>query len=487
MGRDAAASSATDRRPAVIRPFMASSITAGDYLFTRAWVHGDHFETADDGAATYASEEDFWHDALETQAMFETRRLVLKDFVLMEWVPRSPGRYHSAAGRQARSGAAEHMLQVTTIADREGGSVLYDPVGKSAMITGGLGCLRLAMKTLGGSEVKLLSASSSGLAHGGIVVAVRAGDYATLGARIAERGGARCSLTGELRYWNADKYLPFGAEVGIPRLYLLVDDLDIGADKLPNLDATPAIVFSSQGGGPEGAGDFYGNFYAYTHIDPADAEAVPRCVRWLQDNYVEARYSGRVLTDFDETTPRFPATACALRDVLDPARSLAEVAAPLIEENLVVPQLAQLYVQTLNVERWEATMSNFSITGDGNVVGNNNQVVTTIHRGLDREGLRELGEAFALLRGEIIQLDDVPDKVKNQAARALEDAEEEAADENPDQEVVIGSLRRAKDVLEAAGETYDSSKAWGQRFLELGKALAVAIPAMAHYLPMLFV
>ena len=124
-------------------------------------------------------------------------------------------------------------------------------------------------------------------------------------------------------------------------------------------------------------------------------------------------------------------------------------------------------------------MSNFTITGDGNVVGNNNQVVTTIHRGLDRDGLRELGEAFAMLRGEITQLDTVPEKTKNQAVRAIEDAEEEAADADPDETVVVDSLRRAKDVLEAVGETYDTSKAWGQRFLEMGKALAVVIPAAA--------
>ncbi len=92
-----------------------------------------------------------------------------------------------------------------------------------------------------------------------------------------------------------------------------------------------------------------------------------------------------------------------------------------------------------------------------------------------------------MLRGEITQLDTVPEKTKNQAVRAIQDAEEEAADSNPDETVVVDSLRRAKDVLDAAGETYDTSKAWGQRFIELGKALAVAIPAASAQLPGLFV
>ena len=475
-------SSSMDETPAVIGDFLGSSITAGDYLHTRAWVHGDRFGVAEAGSCVYSAEEQFWLDAFNSQSLFETKRILLQDFIVMDWIPRSPGRYHSDTGRMARSNAAAHVLGATTIEDRGGNSILFDPHGKSAMIAGGLGCLRLAMKTMGGAEVKFLSASSTGMAHAGIVVAVQANDYASIGGLIAEHGGIRCSLAGELRFLNTDKYLPVGATVGIPRIYVLVDDIDGLSPNLPQLDATPAIVFSTEDP------DFFGNFFAYTHIDPGDGAALPKCVEWMETNYIHDRYNGRVLTDFDETVPRFATTACALRDVLDPSCSLVDVAAPLVAERLVNAHAAKFYVESLNVERWESNLvSNFTITGDGNVIGNNNQVVTTIHRGLDTEGLRELGEAFATLRGEIVQLNTVPEKTRNQAVRAIEDAEEEAADANPDETVVTDSLRRAKDVLEAAGETFDTSTAWGQRFIELGKALAVAIPAAARYIPGLFV
>ena len=477
MPGEPVASSSMDETPAVIHNFFGSSITAGDYLHTRAWLHGDRFGVAAEGSCVYTAEQQFWLDAFNSHSLFETKRILLQDFIVMDWIPRSPGRYHSDSGRTARSKAAEHAIE-----DRDGSPVLFDPTGKSAMIAGGLGCLRLAMKTMGGAEVKFLSASSTGMAHAGIVVAVRANEYASIGGSIAEHGGIRCSLAGELRYWNTDKYLPVGATVGIPRIYVLVDDLDGLSLDLPRLDASPAIVFSTDGP------DFFGNFFAYQHIDPADSAALPKCVEWMETNYIHDRYNGRVLTDFDETVPRFATTACALRDVLDPACSLVDVAAPLVAEQLVNQHVAKFYVESLNVERWESNLvSNFTITGDGNVVGNNNQVVTTIHRGLDTEGLRELGEAFATLRGEILQLNTVPEKTRNQAVRAIEDAEEEAADANPDETVVTDSLRRAKDVLEAAGETFDTSTAWGQRFIELGKALAVAIPAAARFLPALFV
>jgi len=122
------------------------------------------------------------------------------------------------------------------------------------------------------------------------------------------------------------------------------------------------------------------------------------------------------------------------------------------------------------------------ITGDGNVIGNNNIVVTKINKGLMGSDLRELGEAFALFRGEVMQLQSVPEKVKNQAVRAVEDAEEEAADKSPNSETIEKSLTRAKEVLEVAGETYDKAKGWGKRLYDLGNVLVKIIPAAAVWI-----
>ena len=83
-------------------------------------------------------------------------------------------------------------------------------------------------------------------------------------------------------------------------------------------------------------------------------------------------------------------------------------------------------------------------------------------------------------------MNTVPEKTKNQAIRAIEDAEEEAADANPDETVVTDSLaeqrtsskqpRRRRHLI-SMGSTFH--RAW--------KALAVAIPAAARFLPGLFV
>jgi hypothetical protein len=59
------------------------------------------------------------------------------------------------------------------------------------------------------------------------------------------------------------------------------------------------------------------------------------------------------------------------------------------------------------------SFQNVTITGDGVVIGNNNNVVTSINKGLSSGVLKELGESFALLRGEVIQSEKIVQKVRN--------------------------------------------------------------------------
>ena len=123
-----------------------------------------------------------------------------------------------------------------------------------------------------------------------------------------------------------------------------------------------------------------------------------------------------------------------------------------------------------------------AIEGKVVVLGDDNRIVTTIHEGLSTDDLREIGEAFALVRAEVNDLDSVSEKVRNRAIRAVQDAEDEAGDVRPDSNIIEQGLRRAKDVLESSGEVYDKSESWGKRLWELGTALAKVIPGAAGWL-----
>lgn len=128
------------------------------------------------------------------------------------------------------------------------------------------------------------------------------------------------------------------------------------------------------------------------------------------------------------------------------------------------------------------TMTNITITGDGNVIGDNNVVITRISRQLEAATSREIAEAFALLKGEVLQLTAVNEKTKRRAVRAVEDAEDEAADAHAKAPTIEEGLKRAKTILEDAGATFDEGRSWGARLARVGQALVKFLPGAWDWL-----
>lgn len=458
--------------PGVTGSAFGDQVVVGDYLRTRLWLHPGLFERARRGAASYRDESALWADALQRGTLYETQRLSLKDMLLMDWIPRSPGLYHSTDAAQARANALQRVVGT------EGGTVILDPVGKAGMVWGGVGSLRLAMKTIDGRPTKFLCATSSGRAHRGFVVAVSAENYARVAQDLARNGAAPCDLTGELRIATPGSGIAARFATGIPRLYLDADEVTPITDRSrerPPLDVTPAVTFKP-GETVALEGSLWPDlaYYTFAHFDPSQPGALEACVEWMETSYVKSRYDGQVLTDFDEQEAHFDSVACPLRTLMD-----LSVSARALEPSLTEAFGAgALYINSLEVRN----VSNVSITGDGNVVGDNNRVVTTIHKGLAERRRQDVAEAFALLRGEIASLEDVPEKARNRSIRAIEDAEDELAGDDADPATVEASLRRVHDTLTAAGETYDATSAWAQRLRDVAMTLERFIPGAIGWL-----
>ena len=441
----------------------------GDYIAARGLVTPGRFERSVGSTSTYSDETAFWKDAARGR-LFETGRVLLRGFTLVEWLPRSPGRYSTPEAKRARD-MAGHF-----VADRHGGRVVYEPHGKTQMVLGGVGVIRLTMKDVDGERVQFLGATSSGVAHRGVVVAVTSADYAQLATELAQRGGVSCDISGEIRFWRSNGNLPLASAQNMPRVYVVADAVTPARRRDRPLDITPAIVFQS-------GGDHSHAFYAYAHSDARDPMDIKRAAHWLADSYVGDRYPGRVMTDFDERVAHFDGVACPLSTLMDLDTPLEAATRPLASLD---SRTVAIYVGSLEVGRLEGHVTtNVNITGDGNVVGNNNTVVTTINHGLDRDGLRDLGETLALLRGEILESGSAPERVRKRAARAVEDAEEELAEQSPDETTVRESLERATQTLTAAGETFDAATGWGLRLVEVGTALTAVLPRAAQWFPAL--
>ncbi|WP_337863329.1 CHAT domain-containing protein [Nitrososphaera sp.] len=259
---------------------------------------------------SYDDEKKLWKDALDNK-LPESATVLLKDFKLLEWIPQSPGLYHTEE-------AAMHILEAR--GDMIEGTHYFNPRGKEHMVNGGVGCLRLLAKNVGGEQLKFLSATTSGSAHAGFVVALKENTYREAGKIIKKKGMLFCrSLSGKVRFLPRDSPQLFEYRAGIPRMYIVADTFEPADSYSParnELDVTAAVTFKGKVSGRTG------NYWTFSHFDPSRQETLTGCVKWIENDYVRALYSGQVLTDFDEEVTHFADTVLSVRSLMSgPARA----------------------------------------------------------------------------------------------------------------------------------------------------------------------
>jgi hypothetical protein len=288
------------------------------YLQARGWLRNDYDSASGKEEPIYKSEEQFWHNVIENQQIYETRRVSLEEFLLLEWIPLSPGQYHTRSARDARAEAQKHIIE------RAGKHVVYDPHGKTNMVKGGVGCLRLQKKQIAGEWLYFVSATKSGVAHRGILVGVPEDVYRKeIVGPLQFHGGIVCNVTGQIRHWPPAEQLPFEAGRDLPRLYLYAESITRTQTAPPrpgSSSATGVITFRGAVGSGEGI------VFAYAQFDPSDHNDIERCARWLEENYVRDRYQGQVLTNFDEVAPRFENVSLPLTTVVTPQADFTIIA-----------------------------------------------------------------------------------------------------------------------------------------------------------------
>ena len=138
---------------------------------------------------TYADNVAFWIDATSDRS-FQSMRVLLKSFHLTEWLPTAPGRYFTPEAARARE-EAEHYKSRH---EKE-----YYPIGKNYLILGGVGSVRLAAKRINGELLYFLGASSNGVSHQGLPVALPEFEYQKIIQAIKESGGCLTNIAGSLR------------------------------------------------------------------------------------------------------------------------------------------------------------------------------------------------------------------------------------------------------------------------------------------------
>lgn len=187
----------------------------------------------------YTDNQAFWQDAM-AKRHFQTMRVQLKHFHLLEWLPSAPGRYFTEAALLSRR---EADTDLDPMRDEYG---LY---GKYQMIQGGIGSFRLAAKRIDTNQIYFLGATSTGVSHEGIPVALTETDYQHVIPCIHNYGGCLVDLEGTLQILQGaseslNARFSFCYDPGIPRYCLAVDHLRILQPSYENLIVTAAIAFS---------------------------------------------------------------------------------------------------------------------------------------------------------------------------------------------------------------------------------------------------
>ncbi len=279
----------------------------GQYLQTRGLLREDYVQVDEGDVIRYQREEEFWRDVLSGRQIYETCRVSFQSFVLLQWVPRAPGQYHTPDGREARQMARR------LVAEQSARHIVFKPSGKASMIRGGIGCMRLASKPVAGEQLHFLCATSSGVAHRGLLIGVPEHLYAKIARPLEQDGGVACHILGQVCYWAPGEPLPFYTPPELRRMYVRAESITPARTELARaLDVTAAVTFHGE---VEGR---LGEYFTYSHFNPRDRADIEHCVRWMEDNYVKGRYGGKVLTDFDEITPHFDDVAFPVRALMDP-------------------------------------------------------------------------------------------------------------------------------------------------------------------------
>lgn len=298
----------------------------------------------------YQHEGDFWRDLIPDDISVRTPKICCGDsvnlrmFRISSWLPRVPGLFWKEESRRIRGASENEFLRRAYHIDgpatfRPSGywndssnllsnvfaessvdfnrndvePVIFNPLGKSYQVLGGVGNLRL----LPSSSDALLCATSSGTYWRGIPVLVRGDAFENLSNIPAHR---YVDISGVWASMPREYAGLLGGDNGIPRGCILVEERNSIVRKIPKLisdrfwgDSAAWTLFEyrDDSGLIRNAYSYvifqagYGGGLSYldqrTDYDPDSAGDSAGAASWLR-SYVDF-YKGSILTEYDQYLP----------------------------------------------------------------------------------------------------------------------------------------------------------------------------------------
>lgn len=299
-------------------PILGAHMGTTDYLLAP-----QAHEKPQQSARSYVRNEDVWMDIMQRH-ISAGMDIILERFHVTDWFPRAPGLYYTPDAMAAREDANYHLHQAlgdSPFRDqaRAGGekrpandyTAVYTPEGKLSMLQGGIGSIRLQTIKINGESHWFMTATSDGVGHTGVPIAIPSRFYGPLLGPIYDFGAVCATIQGELEFIPDPFSRLFDNTVMVPRLYVRVTGLEATHAKQVNLATSAAVSFVSDYEGEAGL------YVSYVTFRPDVPGSFEKAMSWMKTQYVEGEYRGRIITDFDQTQTIFPEARLPLAKVMD--------------------------------------------------------------------------------------------------------------------------------------------------------------------------
>lgn len=351
----------------------------------------------------YNANASFWGDAIAGK-QFPSENVVLDDFVLMEWLPFAPGRYYTSDAEYERLDAARCVSP-----ERDE----YLPEGKHSMVRGGIGAIRLAEKNIGGHAHYFLGASSTGIAHQGIPVALPPDEYRKVMPIIKERGGCRATIIGSLQSLS-DGMPTLRYDRGVPRYCLFAEEVIPAATACGDLLTTVAVMFTAESGHHRSWNRQQGDdpkvvnkswTFCSFHPGSSGRDEI-MAAEWLMD-YAQRYSHGEpsILTDFDEHVSLFPGRVeFPLSDII---RGTVDWDTLRVYRN----HFNDTFIQNYFEEYTHVAGDQIRVEGSNNIIVNRSKVTNAFNK-IKREHDEEMAKAL-LEVAEAVDQSGNPKAVEN--------------------------------------------------------------------------